>query len=82
MFSGTSADDGAQTIPHNGCGYCNAQVRSIARRIDGELTRPGFAAGVSASLTSLGFAPRARAQGQGLPSFSRISFSSTASPTP
>jgi imidazolonepropionase-like amidohydrolase len=62
MFSCTSADDGAQPIPHNGCGCCNEQVRSIARRIDGELTRRGFVAGIGASLTALGFAPRAKAQ--------------------
>jgi imidazolonepropionase-like amidohydrolase len=62
MFSCTPADEGAAPIPHSGCGCCNPQVRSIARRIDRELTRRGFIAGVSASLASLGFTPRARAQ--------------------
>ena len=62
MFSCTPADEGAGPIPHSGCGCCTPEVRSIARRIDRELTRRGFIAGVSASLASLGFAPRARAQ--------------------
>ena len=49
----------AEPIPHVGCGCCTPQVRSIARRIDRELTRRGFIAGVGASLAALGFAPRA-----------------------
>jgi hypothetical protein len=62
MFSCTPADDGAAPIPHIGCGCCTPQVRSIARRIDRDLTRRGFVAGVGASLAALGFAPRAKAQ--------------------
>ena len=62
MFSCTPADESAEPIPHVGCGCCTPQVRSIARRIDRELTRRGFIAGVGASLAALGFAPRARAQ--------------------
>jgi imidazolonepropionase-like amidohydrolase len=62
MFSCTPVDDSADPIPHNGCGCCTPQVRSIARRIDRELTRRGFIAGVSASLAGLGFPSRARAQ--------------------
>ena len=62
MFSCTPADKTTEPIPATGCGCCNPQVRSIARRIDRELSRRGFIAGVSASLASLGFAPRAKAQ--------------------
>ena len=62
MFSCTPADETTQPIPRTGCGCCNPQVRSIARRIDRELSRRGFIAGAGASLASLGFAPRAKAQ--------------------
>ncbi len=61
-FSCAPADERAELIPHVGCGCCAPHVRSIARRIDRELTRRGFIAGAGASLSSLGFAPRARAQ--------------------
>jgi hypothetical protein len=64
-FSCTAADERAEPIPHIGCGCCNPRVSSTARRIDLELTRPGFIAG--ASLASLGFAPRARAQAKTVP---------------
>ena len=62
MFSCTPADESAEPIPHTSCGCCTPEVRSIARRIDREFSRRGFIAGVGASLASLGFAPRARAQ--------------------
>ena len=62
MFSCTPADESAEAAPHAGCGCCTPQVRSIARRIDRELSRRGFVAGVGASLAALGFSPRARAQ--------------------
>jgi imidazolonepropionase-like amidohydrolase len=62
MFSCTPAGESADPIPHNGCGCCTPQVRSIARRIERELTRRGFIAGVGASLASFGFSPCARAQ--------------------
>jgi imidazolonepropionase-like amidohydrolase len=62
MYACTPADDSAEAAPHVGCGCCAPQVRSIARRIDRELSRRGFIAGVGASLASLGFSPRARAQ--------------------
>ena len=62
MFSCTPADESAEPVPHTGCGCCTPEVRSIAQRIDREFSRRGFIAGVGASLASLGFAPRARAQ--------------------
>jgi imidazolonepropionase-like amidohydrolase len=62
MLSCTPADNSTQPMPHNGCGCCAPQVRAIALRIDREITRRGFIAGVGASLASLGFSPRARAQ--------------------
>jgi imidazolonepropionase-like amidohydrolase len=62
MFSCTPADDGARPILPAGCGCCNPQVRSIARRIDREISRRGFIAGVGASLASLGFTRPAKAQ--------------------
>ena len=62
MLSCTPAHDGARPILHPGCGCCNPQVRSIARRIDREISRRGFVAGVGASLASLGFTRRAKAQ--------------------
>jgi imidazolonepropionase-like amidohydrolase len=61
MLSCTPAES-AEPIPHKGCGCCTPQVRSIARRIDREITRRGFVAGVGASLAAPGFAPRAKAQ--------------------
>ena len=62
MFSCPPADETTEPIPRAGCGCCNPQARSIARRIDRELSRRGFIAGASASLAALGFAPRAKAQ--------------------
>jgi imidazolonepropionase-like amidohydrolase len=61
MFSCTPADETTDPIPHTGCGCCNPEVRSVARRIDRELSRRGFIAGAGASLAALGFAPRAKA---------------------
>jgi imidazolonepropionase-like amidohydrolase len=66
-FSCTAADERAEPIPHTGCGCCDPRVSSIALRIDGEITRRGFIAGAGASLASLGFAPRARAQAKPVP---------------
>jgi len=62
MFSCTRADESGDAALEAGCGCCNPQVRSIARRIDRELTRRGFIAGAGASLAALGFSPKARAQ--------------------
>ena len=67
MFSCTPADETTDPIPHTGCGCCNPEVRSVARRIDRELSRRGFIAGAGASLASLGFAPRAKAQAADAP---------------
>jgi imidazolonepropionase-like amidohydrolase len=66
-FSCAPADERTQPIPHIGCGCCASQVRSIAQRIDRELTRRGFIAGAGALLASLGFEPRASAQANAIP---------------
>jgi imidazolonepropionase-like amidohydrolase len=44
------------------CRCCAPQLRSAARRIDREISRRGFIAGIGASLTSLGFTRSAGAQ--------------------
>ena len=62
MFSCDAADEKASAGAHVGCACHSAEVRSIARRIDRELSRRGFVAGVGASLAALGFATRAAAQ--------------------
>ncbi len=65
MFTCEAADETASVGAHVGCACHSTEVRSIARRIDRELSRRGFVAGVGASLAALGFAPRAAAQASG-----------------
>lgn len=56
MFSLTSADRGFSGSP--ACRCCQPQLHLAARRIDGELSRRGFIAGVGASIAALGlFSP-------------------------
>ena len=62
MFSCTPVDDAATTISHSDCGCCRPEVLSIERRINRDLSRRGFIAGMGASLASLGFSRRALAQ--------------------
>jgi imidazolonepropionase-like amidohydrolase len=62
MFSCDAANESSGLGVHVGCACHSPQVRSIARRIERDLSRRGFIAGVGASLASLGFAPRAAAQ--------------------
>jgi imidazolonepropionase-like amidohydrolase len=65
MFSCEAVDERTGAGAHIGCACHSAEVRSIARRIDRELSRRGFVAGVGASLAAFGFAPRAAAQASG-----------------
>ena len=67
MFSCEAANETASVGAHVGCACHSTELRSIARRIDRELSRRGFVAGVGASLAALGFAPRAAAQASARP---------------
>ena len=60
MFSCTATDQ-SENANAPGCGCCEPGVRAASRRIERELSRRGFIAGVSASLAALGFARSARA---------------------
>ena len=62
MFSCTPVDDAATTISHSDCGCCRPEVLSIGRRINRDLSRRGFIAGMGASVASLGFSHRASAE--------------------
>jgi hypothetical protein len=64
MFSCSPVDDAAAPVSHSGCGCCRSEVLAVGRRIDGEVSRRGFIAGVGASLASLGFSRHASAQMQ------------------
>jgi imidazolonepropionase-like amidohydrolase len=53
MFSCTPADRG-DLSRHPSCPCCQPQLQSAARRIERELSRRGFVAGIGASVASLG----------------------------
>jgi imidazolonepropionase-like amidohydrolase len=61
MFA-CDADEAATPVPRVGCACCAPAVRLAARRIERDLSRRGFIAGLGGSLAALGFAPRAGAQ--------------------
>ncbi len=61
MFACTPADQVAPSR-HPTCLCCQPQLRFAARRIDRDLSRRGFIAGLGASVASLGLFPSARAQ--------------------
>jgi hypothetical protein len=61
MLSRTSSDQVALSSCST-CLCCMPQLQSAARRINREMSRRGFVAGVGASLTSLGLVQSARAQ--------------------
>ena len=61
MFSRASPDEAALSS-RSACLCCRPELQSAARRINRELSRRGFIAGVGASLASLGFVRPAGAQ--------------------
>ena len=62
MFSCDDAGEIASPKAHVGCACCSSALRSISIRIDRDMSRRGFIAGMGASLSALGFSPRAAAQ--------------------
>jgi len=66
MFS-CSSDDQAEPAGSVGCACCGPELRSLTRRIDADLSRRGFVAGIGASLAALGLPRAARAQGASNP---------------
>jgi imidazolonepropionase-like amidohydrolase len=60
MISCTSGEEAY--LGQGGCICCRPQVRSLTTRISAEISRRGFVAGIGASLASLGFVGRPRAQ--------------------
>lgn len=62
MFSCTSSDT---PDAHLGCLCHRPEIRSLTRRIDIDLSRRGFVAGMAASIATLGLGGRARAQAAG-----------------
>lgn len=59
MFSCTSADEIAG---HTGCLCHRPEIRALTRRIDADLTRRGFVAGMAASVAAMGLSKPALAQ--------------------
>ncbi len=53
--------DDRETSSVGGCACCRPLIHSVSRRISADLSRRGFVAGFSASLATLGLAPRAKA---------------------
>jgi len=62
MFSCEDAGYSKPAETQVGCVCCSPALQRVARRIDRDISRRGFIAGIGASLSSLGFAPRAAAQ--------------------
>jgi hypothetical protein len=61
MFSCSSGDQ-PEAAGSPGCACCGPELRSLTRRIDADLSRRGFVAGIGASLAALGLPRPARAQ--------------------
>ncbi|MBV9908121.1 MAG: amidohydrolase family protein [Hyphomicrobiales bacterium] len=66
MFSCSSGDQ-AEAAGSQGCACCGPELQYVTRRIDADLSRRGFVAGVGASLAALGLPRAARAQGGSTP---------------
>jgi imidazolonepropionase-like amidohydrolase len=62
MFSCLSGDQ-PEPPGTQGCACCRAELQSVTRRINADLSRRGFIAGIGASLAMLDFPRAARAQG-------------------
>ena len=61
MFS-CSSDDQPEVAASPGCSCCRGELQSLTRRINADLSRRGFVAGIGASLAALGLPRAARAQ--------------------
>jgi imidazolonepropionase-like amidohydrolase len=61
MFS-CSTSDQLQAAGSRGCACCGGALQSLTRRINADLSRRGFVAGLGASLTALGLPRKAGAQ--------------------
>ena len=66
MFS-CSSGDAPQAAASQGCSCCGGELQSLTRRINADLSRRGFVAGMGASLAALGLPRAARAQGASNP---------------
>jgi imidazolonepropionase-like amidohydrolase len=66
MFSCLSGDQ-PEAAASQGCSCCTGELQSLTRRINADLTRRGFVAGIGASLAALGLPRGARAQGASNP---------------
>ncbi len=61
MFSCSSGDQ-PEAAGAQGCSCCRGELQSLTRRINADLSRRGFVAGLGASVAALGFPPASRAQ--------------------
>jgi imidazolonepropionase-like amidohydrolase len=61
MFSCSSGDQ-PEAAGAPGCSCCGGELQSLTRRINADLSRRGFVAGIGASLAALGLPRAARAQ--------------------
>src|SRR6202789_3414401 len=61
MFS-CSSDDQPEAAGSPGCLCCRGELRSLTRRINADLSRRGFVAGMGASIAALGLPRKAGAQ--------------------
>ena len=66
MFSCSSGDQ-PEAKGSQGCACCGGELQSLTRRINADLSRRGFVAGIGASLAALGLPRAARAQGASNP---------------
>src|SRR5277367_3852413 len=57
-----SSGDPPDTAASPGCSCCRGELQSLTRRINADLSRRGFVAGIGASVAALGLPRPARAQ--------------------
>jgi imidazolonepropionase-like amidohydrolase len=73
MFSCSSGDQ-PETAGAQGCSCCRGELQSLTRRINADLSRRGFVAGLGASIPALGFPRASRAQSAPTPSILLTNF--------
>jgi len=66
MFS-CSSGDAPETAASLGCLCCRGELQSLTRRVNADLSRRGFVAGIGGSIAALNFPGAARAQGASNP---------------